>query len=148
MVLTPLIVAGLIIAAVWALYLLPSMFGDRRDAPLSSAEEFDRLTRLMADVQKRQYDVRKSSARNLVRIRRRRTVWGLALVASATLALAWKTESFNWLLVHLLVDVLIAWYVAMLVQLRQRQAARVASRYFAERPDEWSEAPVRVIARH
>ena len=45
-----LIVALLVIATVWGFYLLPSLMGDRRDAPLSSTEQFDRWTSLMADV--------------------------------------------------------------------------------------------------
>jgi amino acid permease len=73
---------------------------------------------------------------------------GLVILAVLALALAWRTGSLNWLLVHLGVDVLIAWYAAMLWQLRLRQAARVASRYFGETAEHHDESPVRVIAQH
>jgi hypothetical protein len=145
---TPIIVAGLVIAAVWGLYLLPGMFGERRTTPLNSTEEFDRLTRLMADVQRRTYDAQLSSARDLVRIRRRRTVIGLVLVAVATAVVAWRLRSLNWLLIHIGVDACLAWYLAMLAQLRQRQMQRVASRYFGEGAPQWEESPVRVIVNH
>lgn len=143
---TPIIVAGLVIAAVWGLYLLPGMFGERRTTPLNSTEEFDRLTRLMADVQRRTYNAQLSSARDLVRIRRRRTVIGLSLLAAATAFVAWRQQSLNWLLIHIGVDACLAWYLAMLAQLRQRQMQRVASRYFGEGAPQWEESPVRVIA--
>ncbi|HEY7564809.1 MAG TPA: hypothetical protein VIA81_07795, partial [Acidimicrobiia bacterium] len=139
---------GLVIAAVWGLYLLPGMFGERRTTPLNSTEEFDRLTRLMADVQRRTYDAQLSSARDLVRIRRRRTVIGLVVVAVATAVAAWRLRSLNWLLIHIGVDACLAWYLAMLAQLRQRQMQRVASRYFGEGAPHWEESPVRVIANH
>lgn len=143
---TPIIVAGLVIAAVWGLYLLPGMFGERRTTPLNSTEEFDRLTRLMADVQRRTYDAQFSSARDLVRIRRRRTVMALIVIAALTAFVAWRQRSFNWLLLHIGIDACLAWYLAMLAQLRQRHAQRVANRYFGDGAPQWEESPVKVIA--
>jgi len=67
---TPVIVAGLLLAAVWGLYLLPSAFGDRRRTPINSTEEFDHLTKVMADAQRRNYDAKLSSARDQARLRR------------------------------------------------------------------------------
>lgn len=143
---TPIIVAGLVIAAVWGLYLLPGMFGERRTTPLNSTEEFDRLTRLMADVQRRTYNAQVSSARDLVRIRRRRTLMALVAIAAATAFVAWRQQSLNWLLIHIGIDACLAWYMAMLAQLRQRHAQRVANRYFGDGAPQWEESPVRVIA--
>ncbi|MGH8957404.1 MAG: hypothetical protein ACRDVK_01885, partial [Acidimicrobiia bacterium] len=97
---TPVIVAGLILAAVWGLYLLPGMFGERRSTPLNSTEEFDRLTRVIADVQRRAYDARLSNNRDQMRTRRRRALAALVLIAIATLVVAWRRQSLNWLLVH------------------------------------------------
>jgi hypothetical protein len=142
---TPIIVAGLVIAAVWGLYLLPGMFGERRTTPLNSTEEFDRLTKLMADVQRRTYNAQLSSARDLVRIRRRRAVWALGAIAAVTAFLAWSQKSPNWLLIHIGIDACLAWYLAMLAQLRQRQAQRVASRYFSDDGSQFEAAPVKVI---
>jgi uncharacterized protein YycO len=145
MVVTPLIIAGILIAGVWAYYLIPSMVGARRDAPLSSAAQFDRLTRMMADVQRDQYDARRSSERSRVLVRRRRTIVIAGLLAVASLGMAWRFQSMNWLLAHLAVDVLIAWYVAMLMQLRQQRAVRTAERYFGD-SEAGDDFPVKVIA--
>lgn len=142
-----LIVALLVIATVWGFYLLPSLMGDRRDAPLSSTEQFNRWTSLMADVQRRQYNATASSSRVTVRARRRRVLALLIACAAITLVVAWWQNSLNWLLLHLAVDVLLAIYVAVLVQLRQRRDYRVATDHLPERQAERQETQVRVIAR-
>ncbi len=140
---TPIIVAGLILAAVWGFWLLPGLFAERRVAPLNSTQEFDRLTRLMADVHDG-YDADRAFTRDLIRIRRRRTVAIMAVLAFTTAFLAWRYSSLNWLLVHLGVDACLGWYLAMLTQLRQRQAQKAASRYFYG-GKEWDDTRVRVI---
>lgn len=142
-----LIVALLVIATVWGFYLLPSFMGDRRDAPLSSTEQFDRWTSLMADVQRRQYNASASSKRLTVRARRRRVLGTLVLGAVATLGVAWWQDSLTWLLVHLAVDVLLALYVAVLIQIRQNHQYRVAVDTMPERQAERQETQVRVVAR-
>ncbi len=141
-----LIVALLVIAAVWGFYLLPSLMGDRRNAPLSSTEQFDRWTSLMADVQRRQYSASAASSRVTVRARRRRALAALVGLAVLTLTVAWWQNSLNWLLVHLAVDVLLAMYIAVLVQLRQRRDIRVSQEHLPERQAERQETQVRVIA--
>ncbi|HLT97751.1 MAG TPA: hypothetical protein VK070_13315 [Acidimicrobiia bacterium] len=141
-----LIVALLVIATVWGFYLLPSLLGDRRDAPLSSTEQFDRWTSLMADVQRRQYSASASSTKLTVRARRRRVLGVLIGLAVATLAVAWWRNSLNWLLVHLAVDVLLALYVAVLVQIRQAHRYRLAVDTLPDRQVERQESQVRVIA--
>jgi hypothetical protein len=144
--LTPIIVAGLVIAAVWGLYLLPGIVGERRTTPINSTEEFDRVTRKMADIQRHSYDARVASARDLIRIRRRRATIVFVILAAASAFLAWREGSLNWLLLHLGIDACFAWYLAMLAQLRQRHAQRVANRYFSDSETVWEEFPVRVIA--
>ena|SRR5665811_521962 len=141
-----LIVALLVIATVWGFYLLPSLMGDRRDAPLSSTEQFDRWTSLMADVQRRQYSATSASSRVTVRARRRRVLSGLVGLAVVTVAVAWWQNSLTWLLIHLAVDVLLGLYVAVLVQLRQRREYRVATTHLPERQAERQENQVKVIA--
>ncbi len=98
---TPVIVAGLLLAAVWGLYLLPGAFGDRRRTPINSTEEFDRITQVMADAQRRNYDAKLSTARDQARIRRKRVLIVLVLMAVATLVVAWRRQSLNWLLLHI-----------------------------------------------
>lgn len=142
-----LIVALLVIATVWGFYLFPSIIGDRRDAPLSSTEQFDRWTSLMADVQRRQYNANASSTRLTVRSRRRRALALLVGLAVATLAVAWWQNSMNWLLVHLAADVLLALYIAVLVQLRQARQYHLAVDTLPDRQAVRQETQVRVIAR-
>lgn len=144
--LTPIIVAGLVIAAVWGLYLLPGIFGDHRTTPLNSTEEFDRVTRRMADIQRHSYDAKLASARDLIRVRRRRATIVFVILAVASAFLAWRESSLNWLLLHLGIDACFAWYLAMVAQLRQRHAQRIANRYFSDGETQWEEFPVRVIA--
>lgn len=142
-----LIVALLVIATVWGFYLLPSLMGDKRDAPLNSTEQFDRWTSLMADVQRRQYNATAASQRLTVRARRRRVLAVLIGLAVATLAIAWWQNSLTWLLIHLGVDVMLALYVAVLVQIRQHHQYRVAMDTLPDRQAERHETQVRVIAR-
>jgi hypothetical protein len=141
-----LIVALLVIATVWGFYLLPSLMGDRRNAPLSSTEQFDRWTSLMADVQRRQYNPSDASSRLTVRARRRRVLGLLIGLAVVVLIVAWWRDSFTWLLVHLAIDVLLALYVAVLVQLRRRREWLLANDLLPERSAEREESQVRVIA--
>ncbi|HLF59568.1 MAG TPA: hypothetical protein VI980_00135 [Acidimicrobiia bacterium] len=143
---TSVIIGLLVIAAIWSVYLLPSLFGDRRNAPLNSTEEFDRWTHLIADVQKRPYSKGEVGQRDVIRLRRRRAMAALIALALATAALAWWQNSWALLLVHLFVDSLIALYIAALAQMKQRRQWRLKVSHVAEQP-EWEEAPkVRVIA--
>jgi len=141
---TPVIVAGLLLAAVWGLYLLPNAFGDRRRTPINSTEEFDRLTRVMADAQRRNYDAKLSTARDQARTRRRRVLVILILIAIATLVVAWRRQSLYWLLFHIAIDACLAWYVAMLAQVRQKHAHELAR---LEGDREWNDSPVRVVSQ-
>jgi hypothetical protein len=140
------IVGLLLIAAVWSVYLLPSVFGDRQNAPKNSTEEFDRWTHLMADVQKRPYNRRAVGQRDIIRLRRRRTIGVLAALALVTAALALWQNSLPLLLVHLFVDSLIALYVAALAQMKQQRQWRLKVTHVSERPAEWDEPQVKIVA--
>ena len=140
------IVGLLLIAGVWSVYLLPSVFGDRQNAPKNSTEEFDRCTHLMADVQKRPYSRRAVNERDVIRLRRRRTVAVLATLALATAGLALWRNSLPLLLLHLFVDSLIGLYIAALAQMKQQRQWRLKVTHVSERPAEWDEPQVKVIA--
>ncbi len=140
------LIGALLIAGVWGFYLFPSFFGQRREAPLNSTEEFGRWTHFMADVQQRDYDAGQVSARDVVRARRRRTLVILVMASVGTLALAYLRSSVNWLLVSLAVDGLIAWYVAMLMQLRNRRALHAARTHALIQPTQADEPRVRIVA--
>lgn len=140
------IVGLLVIAAIWSVYLLPSLFGDRQNAPMNSTEEFDRWTHLIADVQKRPFNRGSVGTRDVIRIRQRRTLFVLGVIAVVTAALAWRQSSWALLLVHLFVDSLIFLYLAALQQMKQRRNWRLKVTHVAERPTEWDEPQIRVIA--
>jgi hypothetical protein len=141
---TSVIIGLLVIAAIWSVYLLPSVFGDRRNAPLNSTEEFDRWTNLIADVQKRPYSKGEVGQRDVIRLRRRRAMAILVGLALAIAALAWWQNSLALLLLQLFVDSLIALYVAALAQMKQRRQWRLKVSHVTE--PEWEEPRIRVIA--
>jgi hypothetical protein len=142
----PLIVALLVIAGAWAAFLLPEVFGSRRDAPLNSTADFNRWTNVMADVQRRPFNSGVAVAREIVRARRRRTLVVLTLVALGTLVLALSRQSLNWLLGHIAVDAVIAWYLAMLIQIRQQHIQRVVGSVAEDRRFDREESKVRIVA--
>ncbi len=143
------LIGALLIAGVWGFYLFPSFFGSRRDTPLTSTEEFDRWTHFMADVQHRDYDRGALTARDVVRARRRRTIAMLVLASIGTLTLAYLRSSVNWLLVSLAVDGLLAWYLAMLMQLRNRrlqQAIQTHQAHLMAEPVPVDQPQIRIVA--
>lgn len=145
MLTAPFLIAALVLATIWGIYLFPSISGGRKEAPLNSTEDFDRWTHLMADVQRRAMTPSRVTARDVVRSRRRRTLVVLALFALGSLAAAYTMKSIGWLLVHLTIDAAIAWYIGMLMQVRQRREARAAVTHVASRPTD-ADAQVRIVA--
>ena len=143
---TPLIVGLLVIAAVWSIYLLPSVFGDRREAALHSAEEFDRFTHLMADVQKRPRSSIVPESRNAVRGRRRVVLGILVVAAFATALMAFFQSSLGWLLIHLFVDGLLFLYIAALAQVKQRREYRLKVSHVSEQRPDFEEPQIKVVA--
>lgn len=142
---TSVIIGLLLIGAVWAVYLLPSLFGERSNSSMNSTEEFDRWTHLMADVQKRPSQGGRTT-RSVIRSRRRRTLGVLGVMAITTLVLAVTQGSMAWLLINLFVDSLLVLYVVALAQMKARRQHRLKVTHVSERPTEWDEPQVKVIA--
>ena len=114
------ILITLIIAGAWAAYLLPSVFSSRRNAPLHSTQEFNQLTARLASVHGHTVETA-DLARRRVLARRRRMLVGLGLAAATSLAAAiWQGSSLL-LITHIAIDAIAAWYVAMLLQIKQRR---------------------------
>ncbi len=144
---TPLIIAALVICAIWAVYLLPSVFGERSSASsINSTEEFDRWTHSMAHVQKHSTADLAAAHKDRIRVRRRRTLSVLAGLALAGFAAAAYYGSTAWLLAGLFFISLIGLYIAALAQMKQQRLQRLKVTHVAERPTEWEEPQVRVIA--
>lgn len=144
---TPVIVGLLVIAAVWSFYLLPVVFGERRDGPINSTEEFDRWTHSMAYVQKQSAADLAASHRDVVHQRRRRTILILGGVTALCLFGAWYLSSTPLLLGGLFFGSLIALYLAVLAQMKQRRNQRLKVTHVSERPSDWEEPQIKVIAR-
>lgn len=116
------ILITLAIAAAWGAYLWPSVLGSRRNAPLHTTQEFDRLTARLAQVHGHRVDT-VDVAKQRVLMRRRRILVGMVLAAIISLATAIWQGSVLVLGVHLAVDAIFAWYVAMLLQIKHRRIA-------------------------
>ncbi len=143
---TPLIVGLLVIAAVWSIYLLPSVFGDRQEASLHSADEFEKFSHLMADVQKRPRSSIVPESRNVVRHRRRIVLGVLVGAALITAGVAYMQMSMGWLLIHLTIDGLLFLYIAALAQVKQRRQWRLKVTHVSEQRPDFEEPQIRVIA--
>ena len=143
---TSVIVGLLVIAAVWSVYLLPHVFGDRKEASMSSTEEFDRWSHSIAHVQKQSAADLASSSKDVIRIRRRRTLGALVVLALGGFGAGWYFGSLAWTLVGAFFVSLIALYLAALAQMKQRRRMRLKVTHVSERPAEWEEPQVRVIA--
>ncbi len=140
------ILITLIIAGAWAAYLLPAVFVSRRNAPIHSTQEFNRLTARLASVHGHEVDTVDMVKRRVL-LRRRRAVVGLVLAAVSSLAAAiWQGSPFL-LVAHLMIDGIFAWYVAMLLQIKQRRTSVVDLTSMEERGEESTdERHLRVVA--
>jgi hypothetical protein len=140
------IVGLLVIAAVWSVYLLPQVFGERRDAPLNSTEEFDRWTHSISYVQKHSTDFLASPSREVIKNRRRRTLSVLVGLVTVSLGSAWYFSSLPLLLVGLFFGSLLALYLMVLSQMHKQRLERQKVTHVAERLSEWEEPQIKVIA--
>ncbi|MDH3307034.1 MAG: hypothetical protein OEO77_05905 [Acidimicrobiia bacterium] len=139
----------LIIGGAWAIFLVPPLLNSRRETPLASTEEYSRITQRLSTVQTdRSSALPMRAGRSQVLARRRRVLGLFVLLAVGTLAYAIFKQSIMWLMGHILVDAGIAWYVAILLQIKQsRSVVRLDSPDAAPvRFGTPSDAPVRVIA--
>ena len=143
---TPLIIGGLLIAAMWGAYLFPSLTGSRPGRPIATTHNFDRFTHVMAEVQRKNYDAGGAQRRDAVRIRRKRVLVTLISIALFLLVVSFAKGSMGWFMAHLVVDVLIGWYMAMLTQIKQRRESVTAEAHFVDRPHDADQPQFRIVA--
>lgn len=117
----PWAIVGLVLVGLWGAFLLPEVIGSRRKAPLTTTQEFTRWSTRIASVQQPQLSA--NSARRKVLARRRRALFLLFAAAIVSLAAAIWRGAPELLIVHIVIDGAVAWYLAMLVQLRHRRTA-------------------------
>lgn len=138
------LIGFIVIALLWAAFLLPSFFENRRQAPIATTRSFARSTALLATVaNSNAADV---AARRLATQRRQRALALLGGGAVITLVLSIWQSSIMWLGASLAFDAGLAGFITMLLSIKQR-------REFAERttvpiPLTTDNAPVRDPQRH
>jgi hypothetical protein len=133
------------IAGAWAAFLLPSIFSFRRSSPVDSAREFEILAARLNTVGRRPGPGSALTKRRVM-MRRRRALISLIVLAVVTLAVAIWLQSIVLLVVHLAVDAVIAWFVSMLIQIRQRREAQFVVDISDEAIHEPVEPQVRIVA--
>ena len=138
-----LIIILLAVAGLWALFLLPSLFERRKEAPLTSTRHYGNVSSRLGQMQADQASYISASSQRMSG-KRRRTLLIASVFALGTLTMAITSSSLVWLVGHLVVDAFLAWYVAMLVQIRQQEQAISQGRYSAIQSE--PDRRVRVIA--
>ena len=115
-----LIVLFILIAGLWAAFLLPSFFDHRNQTPKSTTKDFARTKQLLATVSASD-PTSEAYVRKHAQVRRTRVLIGLGVTAFVTLAVATWTGSVAWLYAAIAIDVAIAVYVGVLLHLKQQQ---------------------------
>jgi hypothetical protein len=107
------IVLFILLVGVWAAFVLPSLLSRRRDKAVNRQNgTADPMLATPADAHRRQ-----------VLARRRLALVGLMVLAVGTLVGAVLTGSYWLLALTLVIDVVLAVYVALLLSIKQRQSA-------------------------
>lgn len=139
------IFAFILIAGIWAAFLLPSILDGRRSAPMSSTRNFAKSQNLLASVAGT--DTRTVMQRRRTSERRRRILLAIGAGAAISLVVAITQGSTTWLAVTIIFDVVFAGYVTLLLHAQQATPTRapvVPLRVVDERED--LNTTVRVVA--
>ena len=113
------LIGFILIVVIWAAFLLPAFFDNRRRAPIASTRTFARNTALLATVASS--TVEEVAARRQASMRRQRVLLVLATGAVGSLSLAIWQSSVLFLGVTIAFDVALAGFVTMLLYARQRR---------------------------
>jgi hypothetical protein len=115
------IVLFILIAGLWAAFLLPSFFDHRKQNPRSTTRDFARTRQLLAAVSASQPDG-EDYVRRHSQVRRTRVLIGLGIAALTTLVVATWTGSIAWLYAAIAFDVAIGVYVTVLLSMKRQRA--------------------------
>jgi hypothetical protein len=119
-------VVAILIAGLWAAFLLPSFFDHRSRAPKTTTRDFARTRSVLERVTTANPDG-EEYVRHHTQVRRQRVLIGLGVSAVLTLVVATFMGSVAWLWLTVALDVAIATYVAGLVYVKQQSAVPRAS---------------------
>jgi len=152
------IVVFILLAGLWAAFVLPSFIDHRSNGPRSTTRAFAKTRSKLAQVSAAQPDSETYVRRHAQR-RRQHVLVGLAIASALTLVFATWTGSIPWLWVNIGVNIAIAGYVTLLLTLKQQrfapraqvvqlgaQATRQRRRDVAPEPYVEESKTVRVIA--
>ncbi len=114
-------VVAILIAGLWAAFLLPSFFDHRSRAPKTTTRDFARTRKVLERVTTANPDS-EAYVRHHTQVRRQRILIGLSVAAILTLGSATWMGSIAWLWLTVALDVAIAAYVAGLVYVKQQSA--------------------------
>ncbi len=140
------IVIFILLAGVWAMLLIPSFFDSRRQAPINTTQNFARDTARLGAVRAAAAEPAVARRRQVL-ARRRRALIGLVAAALTTLTIAIVTGSLLMLGLNLVVDMALAAYVAMLLQIKQFSGTQPVPLHPAQQaaPEE-TQAKIRILA--
>ena len=113
------IVLFILIAGLWAAFLLPSFFDHRNQTPKSTTKDFARTKQLLAAVSSARPDS-EAYVRHHAQVKRTRTLLGLGIAAALTLGVATWTGSVPWLWLTIALDIAFAGYVTVLLTIKQQ----------------------------
>lgn len=124
----------LLIAAVWAVFLLPPLWAGWYYSPTTSTRRFSKLTAPLDDAPVPSRDTYRSSgggraqerARKLAR--RRRVLSVLAAAAFGTLIVAVLSRNIWMVVLHISAGAALAWYAVMLRRIKERERPAKAAR--------------------
>ena len=114
------IVLFILIAGLWAAFLLPSFFDHRSRAPKAATRDFARTRQMLANVSNSQPDT-DTYIRRHTQVRRQQVLLGLGVGYVSTLVFATWTGSLPWLWVNIAINISIAAYVTLLLTVKQRR---------------------------
>ncbi len=114
-------VVAILIAGLWAAFLLPSFFDHRSRAPKTTTRDFARTRRLLEQVTTADPDG-EAYVRHHAQLRRQRILIALVITAFLSLAVATWMGSTAWLWLTIAIDVAVAVYVTGLLYMKQQRA--------------------------
>ena len=118
------IVLFILIAGLWAAFLLPAFFDHRNNAPKSTTRDFARTRKKLAEVSTAQPDGDAYVRRHTQR-KQQQVLIGLAVTFVVTLGYATWSGTVMWLYINIAVAAAIALYITMLLSLKaQRMVPR------------------------
>ncbi|MDA2978792.1 MAG: hypothetical protein O3B42_03390 [Actinomycetota bacterium] len=115
------IVLFILVAGLWAAFLLPSFFDHRSRAPKATTRDYARTKEKLANIALSQPDS-DTYIRRHAQIRRQQILSGMGIASASTLVFATWTNSMPWLWLNIAINVGIASYVTLLLTIKQRRA--------------------------